>query len=217
MERRLLSLGTKLADRMVKTIRSGRIIEISISDILVSDVILLKPGDVIPADGESDAIKKTPADQIYKALLKRENLNKLDPFILSGATVSGGVGSFLCTCTGVHSIYGRIMMSLPVLENRAKTRLGVRLMTLAEKTARIGCCAALLLFVVLLTRYCVRLPSNRATPAEKGKEFLKIVLGSVAFLVIAVHNWFPLVLLPAFSSQQGIMEGQCFRALATSR
>lgn len=115
---------------MVKVIRSGKPSTISVHDILVGDVMLLEQGDILPVDGvfidghnvscdessatgESDLIKKMPADAVMKALYEEEvNPKKLDPFIISGARVLDGVGTFLVTAVGQNSSHGKTMMSL---------------------------------------------------------------------------------------------------------
>ena len=45
--------------------------------------------------GESDIIRKRPADEVYAAIENREELKKMDPFIMSGSRVMEGVGTFL--------------------------------------------------------------------------------------------------------------------------
>ena len=39
-------------------------------------------------------------------------ISKLDPFIISGSKVIEGVGTYLVTGVGVHSSYGKLMVSL---------------------------------------------------------------------------------------------------------
>jgi len=89
----------------------------------------LEPGDMVPVDGiliaghdvkcdessatgESDILRKTPGDEVYRAIEHHEDLRKMDPFIISGAKVSEGLGTFLVTATGVNATHGRTMMSL---------------------------------------------------------------------------------------------------------
>lgn len=98
-------------------------------DILVGDVMHLEPGDMIPVDGifisghnlkcdessatgESDLLKKHPGNEVYTAIDSHRSFSKMDPFIVSGGKVSEGIGTFLVTAVGVHSSYGKILMSL---------------------------------------------------------------------------------------------------------
>jgi Ca2+-transporting ATPase len=129
-ERQFRKLNQKKEDRLVKVVRSGKPLVVPIQDILVGDVMLLEQGDVIPVDGiyiqghnvscdessatgESDLIKKIAADAVYRALHEPgHNRRKLDPFIISGAKVLDGVGSFLVTAVGRNSSHGRTMMAL---------------------------------------------------------------------------------------------------------
>jgi Ca2+-transporting ATPase len=128
-ERQFMKLNRKKEDRMVKVIRSGKTMKVSVYDCLVGDIMVLDQGDVLPVDGifingynvscdeasatgESDLMKKTPALEVWKAMQEGRDLRKMDPFILSGAKVSEGVGSFLVTAVGVHSSYGKTMMAL---------------------------------------------------------------------------------------------------------
>jgi Ca2+-transporting ATPase len=130
-ERQFRKLNQKKEDRLVKVTRSGKPMSLSIYDVLVGDVMLLEPGDVVPVDGvfvsghnlscdessatgESDMVKKVPADAVLHTLLHDDapKLKKLDPFIISGARVLDGVGTFLVTAVGQQSSHGKTMMSL---------------------------------------------------------------------------------------------------------
>ena len=152
-ERQFVKLNKKKTDREVKVIRSGRTIKISVHDVLVGDVMILEQGDIIPADGiyitghnvscdessatgESDVMKKTAAEDLFKALEDHRSVRKMDPFIISGAKVSEGIGSFLVTATGLNSSHGRTLLSLR--EDSEVTPLQLKLNNLAGTYKRVS-------------------------------------------------------------------------------
>lgn len=229
-ERQFVKLNSKKQDRDVNVIRSGKTIEISVFDVLVGDVMHLEPGDMIPVDGifidghnvkcdesqttgESDLLKKRPADEVYAAIENHENLKKLDPFILSGAQVTEGFGTFLVTSTGVNSSYGKTMMSLR--EDPEVTPLQSKLNTLAEYIAKLGGAAGLILFSVLFIKFCAGLPSNTGTPSEKGQQFLNIFIVTVTIIVVAVPEGLPLAvtLALAFATTRMLKDNNLVRHL----
>ena len=96
---------------------------------MVGEVIYLELGDMIPADGilidrynvkcnkslvigESVLLRKTSGDEAYRAVEQNKDLKNLDPFIISGAKVEEGLGTFLVTATSFYTIYSRTIMSL---------------------------------------------------------------------------------------------------------
>lgn len=214
-ERQFTKLNKKKQDRNVKIVRSGKAQEISVYDVLVGDVMHLEPGDMIPVDGvliegfnvkcdesqatgESDAIHKRPADEVFNAIKNHQNLKKMDPFIQSGATVQEGVGTFLVTGTGIHSSYGTTLMSMN--EDPEITPLQSKLNVIAEYIAKLGGAAGLLLFVVLFIKFLAQLPNmHENTPAEKGQVFLKIFIVVVTIIVVAVPEGLPLAVTLALS------------------
>lgn len=229
-ERQFVKLNRKKEDRTIKVIRSGKTREISVYDVLVGDVVNLEPGDMIPVDGiliqghgikcdessatgESDLLKKMPGDEAFKAIERHDNLKKVDPFILSGAKVSEGVGTFMVTATGVNSSYGKTMMSLR--EDSEVTPLQSKLNVLATYIAKLGGAAALLLFVVLFIEFLVGLRKSEASPAEKGQNFLDILIVAITVIVVAVPEGLPLAvtLALAFATTRMLKDNNLVRLL----
>ncbi|OAA62641.1 p-type calcium transporter [Niveomyces insectorum RCEF 264] len=215
-ERQFAKLNRKKTDRLVKVVRSGRLQEISVFDILVGDVMRLETGDMVPVDGvlieghnikcdesqatgESDLIRKRPADEVYAAIENHENLKKMDPLIQSGSRVMEGLGTFLVTSTGVYSSYGKTLMSLH--DDPEITPLQAKLNVIADYIAKVGGAAALLLFVVLFIEFLVDLHKQppSVTPAQKGQDFLNIFIVVVTIIVVAVPEGLPLAVTLALS------------------
>ena len=121
-EQAFARLNAKKEQREIKVTRSGKIAMISVYDVLAGDIIHLEPGDVIPVDGvfvdgsdvkcdessatgESDAIRKTPGAAVMKALQSGQSTKNLDPFVISGAKVLEGVGTFMVRISTTKCIY----------------------------------------------------------------------------------------------------------------
>ena len=231
-ERQFAKLNRKKQDRMVRAVRSGKTIELSVYDILVGDVLHLEPGDMIPVDGiliegynvkcdesqatgESDVIKKKAADEVFAAIENRDSIKKMDPFIQSGSRVMEGVGTFMVTSTGIHSSYGKTMMALN--EDPEITPLQSKLNVIAEYIAKLGGAVALLLFLVLFIIFLVRLPRQYSslTPAQKGQHFIEIFIVVVTIVVVAIPEGLPLAvtLALAFATTRMIKDNNLVRHL----
>jgi P-type Ca2+ transporter type 2C len=229
-ERQFVKLNRKKEERFVKVIRSGKSREISVYDVLVGDVMHLEPGDLIPVDGifiegynvkcdessatgESDIIRKIPADEVYRAIENNESLNKADPFILSGGKVSEGVGTFLVTSVGIYSSYGKTMMSLQ--DEGQTTPLQSKLNVLAEYIAKLGLAAGLLLFIVLFIKFLAQLKSIPGGADAKGQQFLQIFIVAVTIVVVAVPEGLPLAvtLALAFATTRMLRDNNLVRLL----
>lgn len=98
---------------MLQVIRGGRTIKISIFDIVVGDVIPLKIGDQVPADGvlitgHSLAIDESSMTGESKIVHKDHKA----PFLMSGCKVADGVGVMLVTGVGINTEWGLLMASI---------------------------------------------------------------------------------------------------------
>lgn len=215
-ERQFAKLNKKKQDRFIKAVRSGQTVELSVFDILVGDVIHLEPGDLVPVDGvliegfnvkcdesqatgESDIIRKRPGDEVFSAIENHEELKKMDPFIQSGARIMEGVGTFMCTSTGIYSSYGKTLMALN--DDPEMTPLQAKLNVIATYIAKLGGAAGLLLFIVLFIKFLVQLPKlgPDVSPADKGQNFLNIFIVVVTIIVVAVPEGLPLAVTLALA------------------
>jgi Ca2+-transporting ATPase len=229
-EQAFARLNAKKEQREIKVTRSGKIVMISVYDVLAGDIIHLEPGDVIPVDGlfvdgsdvkcdessatgESDAIRKTPGVAVVKALESGRPIKNLDPFIISGAKVLEGVGTFMATNVGESSSFGKIMMS--IRQDVDPTPLQEKLGGLAMAIAKIGTTAAGLLFFVLLFRFVGGLSGDDRTPAAKGSAFMDILIVAVTIIVVAVPEGLPLAvtLALAFATTKMLKENNLVRVL----
>ncbi|KAI1628781.1 Ca2+-transporting ATPase [Exophiala viscosa] len=229
-ERQFVRLNKRKDDREVKVIRSGKSIQVSVYDITVGDVLHLEPGDAVPADGifisghgikcdessatgESDQMKKAPGQEVWQRIQDGTATAKLDPFIISGAKVLEGVGTYLVTSVGKNSSYGKIMMSLQT-EN-SPTPLQVKLSKLANWIGGLGSSAAGLLFFVLLIKFLAHLSADTRSAPEKAQEFLDILIVAITVIVVAVPEGLPLAvtLALAFATTRMLKENNLVRVL----
>lgn len=229
-ERQFAKLNRKKDDRDVKVIRSGKMTEVSIYDIMVGEVIYLEPGDMIPADGilidghnvkcdessvtgESVLLRKTSGDEAYRAVEQNKDLKNLDPFIISGAKVEEGLGTFLVTATGFHTTYGRTMMSLQ--DEGETTPLQTKLNVLADYIAKVGLASGLLLFVALFIKFLIRLKSIEGGADAKVQAFLRIFIVAVTIVVVAVPEGLPLAVTVAlaFATTRMLQDNNLVRLL----
>lgn len=203
----------------------------SVFDVVVGDVMNFEPGDVLPVDGvliaghsvkcdesaatgESDTLKKTPAQQCLDETDLGESQTKhADPFMLSGAKVVEGVGSFLVTAVGPRSFNGKTMMALQT--ESEDTPLQAKLNAIATTIAKLGGAAALLLFVVSFIEYLARLQNNHGTPSEKGQQFLNLFIIAVTVVVVAIPEGLPLAvtLALAFATTRMLKDNNLVRIL----
>ncbi|KAI9437967.1 calcium-transporting ATPase [Lactarius indigo] len=190
-EKQFKAFNAKKEDRLVKVIRDGRERQIPVHQIVVGDVALLEPGEVIPCDGvflsghnvrcdessatgEPDAIKKLSYEECIA--LRDQRRMRFGPDGPSGRG-GKGIGSYVVISVGTKSFNGRITMaSRGDVEN---TPLQSKMNDLAEAIAKIGSIAGGLFFVALLIRYSVQpeQTSPQRTPNEEGTDFVR-TLGS---------------------------------------
>eukprot|EP01102_Stenamoeba_stenopodia_P005239 TRINITY_DN1578_c0_g2_i2.p1 TRINITY_DN1578_c0_g2~~TRINITY_DN1578_c0_g2_i2.p1 ORF type:complete len:987 (+),score=295.45 TRINITY_DN1578_c0_g2_i2:181-3141(+) len=208
-EKQFRKLNEKKNNRQVKVVRGGEQQLISVYDVLVGDIVSMETGDIICADGvfitgddmrcdessmtgETDTIKKT------------EN----EPFMLASCQVTQGVGSMIVLAVGEHSEAGKALKELQ--KPNEDTPLQEKLESLAEQIAKVGLCAAILIFVVLVVKLAV-LTYIHSTPlnAHLISAIIKYFITSVTIVVVAVPEGLPLAVTIALAySMMKMLEDQ---------
>ncbi|ORX48862.1 PMCA-type calcium-translocating P-type ATPase [Hesseltinella vesiculosa] len=217
-------LNSKREDRVVNVIRNGQERELSVFDLLVGDILILEPGDIIPADGiyleghnvtcdessatgESDTVKKTPLFGTDRA----------DCYLLSGAKILEGVGRCIIVAVGENSFYGRMMMAMRG-QNLEGTPLQIKLDSLAEQIAKIGFAAALLMFFALVFKYVVIHSLRKQWPSgdEIASTLVNIVIQTITIIVVAVPEGLPMAVTMAlaFATTQMLKDNNLVRVLS---
>ncbi|GJC87991.1 calcium-transporting ATPase 2 [Colletotrichum liriopes] len=198
---RFAKLIERKEQRDVKVIRSGKTQNISVYDVQVGDIMHIETGDVVAVDGvlvqgsgiqvdesslsgESELVHKSVPSESDMHSQKAHRSSATDPFILSGTTVSGGVGAYLVTSVGSNSTYGRTLMSLR--EDVEETPLQQKLGKLAKQLITFGAIAGIIFFLILFIRFLVGLRTMQGTPSEKAEAFFKLLILAVTVVVITV-------------------------------
>ena len=142
MEKQFHTLSDKKEEHCVKVIRSSVKHVIDVKELLVGDIVLLEPGQIIPCDGvfisgrnvkcnepsivgESDAIKKVGYDDciLLREQAKREGSGvhgfdtpdaHTDCFMVSGSKVLEGCGKYVVIAVGQKCFDGRILMGTSI-------------------------------------------------------------------------------------------------------
>ncbi|KAK0608202.1 hypothetical protein LWI29_027079 [Acer saccharum] len=187
----------------IEVIRKGRRQQISIFEIVVGDVICLKIGDQIPADGlflEGHSLQVDESSMTGESDHVEVNKSQ-NPFLFSGTKVVDGYACMLATSVGMNTTWGQ-MMSQISRDTSEETPLQARLNKLTSSIGKVGLAVAFLVLVVLLVRYF----TGNTTDDNGNQEFngsktksddivnavVRIVAAAVTIIVVAIPEGLPL-------------------------
>ncbi|KAI8015115.1 Calcium-transporting ATPase 8, plasma membrane-type [Camellia lanceoleosa] len=212
----------------LEVIRGGRRLEVSIFDLVVGDVVPLKIGDQVPANGifisgHSLAIDESSMTGDCKIVQKGSK----DPFLMSGCKVADGYGTMLVTSVGINTEWGLLMASISE-DTGEETPLQVRLNGVATFIGVVGLSVAVLFLVVLLIRFItgntknadgtVSFTAGRAKFGAAIDGVIKIFFFSlkVTIVVVAVPEGLPLAvtLTLAYSMKKMMADKALVRRLS---
>ncbi|KAI8012367.1 Calcium-transporting ATPase 12, plasma membrane-type [Camellia lanceoleosa] len=148
-----LSQGS--SDIWVDVTRNGQQQQIPIFDVVVGDVVSLKIGDQVPADGlflDGHSLKVDESSMTAKSYPLEEVDHIFNPFLLSGTKVIDGDARMLVTSVGMNTEWGQIMSKINY-DFDEKTPLQAKLKNLALFIGMVGMLAAFLVLVILLIHY----------------------------------------------------------------
>ncbi|KAM4084511.1 hypothetical protein ACB094_08G137800 [Castanea mollissima] len=210
----------------IEVVRAGRRQRISIFEIVVGDVICLKIGDQVPADG---LFLDGHSLQVDESSMTGESdhveVNCSHPFLFSGTKVVDGYARMLVTSVGMNTIWGEMMSSIS-RDTNEQTPLQVRLNRLTSSIGKVGLAVAFLVLVVLLVRYF----TGNTEDGNGNKEFngsstkvnnilnavVGIVAAAVTIVVVAIPEGLPLAvtLTLAYSMKRMMVDQAMVRKLS---
>ncbi|KAF7149464.1 hypothetical protein RHSIM_Rhsim03G0267700 [Rhododendron simsii] len=210
----------------LEVIRGGRRMEVSIFDLVVGDVVPLKIGDQVPADGilisgQSLAIDESSMTGESKIVQKGPKA----PFLMSGCKVADGFGTMLVTSVGINTEWGLLMASISE-DNGEETPLQVRLNGVATFIGFVGLTVAVVVLVVLMIRFFTGHSKNsdgtvQFTPGKTKFSTaidgaIKIFTVAVTIVVVAVPEGLPLAvtLTLAYSMRKMMADKALVRRLS---
>ncbi|PSS18180.1 Calcium-transporting ATPase [Actinidia chinensis var. chinensis] len=210
----------------LEVIRGGRREKISIYDIVVGDVIPLKIGDQVPADGilisgHSLSIDESSMTGESKIVRKDQKA----PFFMSGCKVADGSGTMLVTGVGINTEWGLLMASISE-DTGEETPLQVRLNGVATFIGIVGLSVALFVLAILLARYftghsrnadgTVQFVRGKTSIGDAVDGAITIVTIAVTIVVVAVPEGLPLAvtLTLAYSMRKMMADKALVRRLS---
>ncbi|KAL0388532.1 UNVERIFIED_CONTAM: putative calcium-transporting ATPase 13, plasma membrane-type [Sesamum radiatum] len=211
----------------VEAVRNGRRQQTSIFEIVVGDVVCLKIGDQVPADGlfiDGHSLQVDESSMTGESDHVEIDLDK-NPFLFSGTKVADGYAKMLVTSVGMSTTWGE-MMSTISRDSDEQTPLQARLNKLTSSIGKVGLAVAFLVLVVLLVRYF-----TGNTKDENGnKEFngsktkvddvinavVGIIAAAVTIVVVAIPEGLPLAvtLTLAYSMKRMMADQAMVRKLS---
>ncbi|KAL6641117.1 hypothetical protein ACP70R_019298 [Stipagrostis hirtigluma subsp. patula] len=225
--RRFDRLARASDDIPVTVVRGGRRQDVSIFDLVVGDVAVLKIGDVVPADG---VLLEGHALQVDESSMTGEPHPvhvdaETSPFLASGVKVIDGYGRMLVTAVGVDTAWGEMMRTI-TRENTDPTPLQERLEGLTSSIGKLGVAVAALVFAVLTARHFTGstrddqgrplFDSRHVTFNAVFSALVVIFQQAVTIIVVAIPEGLPLAvtLTLAFSMKRMVKEHALVRRLS---
>ena len=219
-ESQFRQLNAKKEDIKVLVKRSDTLKNIQISEVVVGDLVRLTTGDKIPADGvfiEGNDVKTSETALTGESNEQPKSV-MVDPFLLSGTTMSSGECTMLVTAVGENSRWGKIRAGLEIEER--PTPLQEKLEVVADQIGNVGKVAAAATFIAVVgmnyfdesTR---PMAEGTSTPLPIFDCILKAFILAVTIVVVAVPEGLPLAvtLSLAYSTKKMMNDNNLIRKL----
>ncbi|XP_058202206.1 putative calcium-transporting ATPase 13, plasma membrane-type [Rhododendron vialii] len=225
--RQFVKLSKVSNNIQVDVVRNGRRQQVSIFEIVVGDVVCLKIGDQVPADGlfiDGHSLIVDESSMTGESDHVKVDLTQ-NPFLFSGTKVADGFGRMLVTSVGMNTTWGE-MMSTISNDSNEETPLQSRLNTLTSSIGKVGLLVAFLVLVVLLIRYFTGNTQdengNKEYTGSKTKaddiinSVVAIIAAAVTIVVVAIPEGLPLAvtLTLAYSMKRMMSDNAMVRKLS---
>ncbi len=180
----------KLMEESAKTscrvIRSGKKIEIPISDVVKEDIVFLETGDKVPADGKI-LEGMIGVDESSLNGESKEMKKKASSLVLRGSVVVSGEALMKVELIGENTFYGKMADELKIEQPMSPLKL--RLVGLAKMISKIGYVSAFLIFISYLFLNGVTIPN-----------IIYALTLSVTIIIVCVPEGLPMMVTLVLSS-----------------
>jgi len=194
-ERQFRELNRVKEQRLVNVKRDGVLMQVTIDQIMVGDVVSMETGDQLPADGVfidgfNIALDCSHLDGEPDEVL----VNVHQPFMPNAARIQDGVCTMLVLAVGESTEWGKTMLAL-MTEEVQETPLQSQLERLAATIGYVGMGFAAMNFIALTIKYSIEVgtdPNKKFLAWDSVRAILKYLVIAVTIVVVAVPEGLPL-------------------------
>lgn len=189
-------------DLKFAVIRNGIVVQLPLTEIVVGDVLQIKYGDLLPADGVLIQSNDLRIDESSLTGESKEIKKSVvsDPMLFSGTKVMEGSGKMLVTAVGLNSQAGIILNLLSgpsKTESISKTERSVlqtKLSVLAIQIGYAGMAVAFITVLVLIIQFCIQtfVIEQKKWQNSYINYFVRHIIIGITILVVAVPEGLPL-------------------------
>ena len=216
-EGQFASLSAVKADRSVQVVRDGREQTVSVFDVVVGDLFVIKAGELLPCDGlllHGSGLKCDESAMTGESLEVPKTVNgegHNGPYMTAGAQVTAGAGAMVVLTVGERTSFGKIIKNLETAEP-PPTPLQEKLENMAKQIGLMGIGGGIGIFLVLLIAYLVHAHGNFG--GAFGQILSFFIIG-ITIIVVAVPEGLPLAVMIAlaYSMRQMIKDMVLVREL----
>lgn len=209
------------ADHSVLVQRDGRQQSVGAHGLVVGDVLLLAPGDRIPADAVQISRGELVIDEALMTGETKEVYSSSGYALTGGTLVQDGSGHAVVIAVGENSAMGKLIEAVEE-DDDEDTPLQAKLSVLADQIGYLGFAAGGLVFVLLTWQWALEKNLlGLAMSAWWSLDWLPVLrafIVGISIVVVAVPEGLPLSVLVAlsFSMQAMLRDKNLIRKLAAS-
>jgi len=210
-DKQFRKLSAKADEVSVTVVRDGVDVEKLGYELVVGDIMKVKTGCIVPADGivleafmmKADESSKTGESKLLnKAPFLNEDTPRSSPFLLGGSKIEEGCGVMVVAAVGIHSSTGQTAELLE--EEGEETPLEQKLGKIADWIGTIGFYVALFTFIVLVG-YVIVDAFNGGWTEGSTHGLINSFIIAVTIIVVAVPEGLPLAVTLSLAYSVGKM------------
>jgi P-type Ca2+ transporter type 2C len=184
----------QLASPTALVVRNGKTVEVPTLDLVPGDILLLKPGDRVPADARLlDAVglevdessltgESFPASKDAASVLAEDvRVNEQQNMVFAGTIITRGRGKALITSTGIHTELGRVAgITKATREPRTPLQQGMKQLS---KT-----------LVWIAVFFSILIPLLSYLAGAPGSNYQQLILTGLALAFVVIPEEMPIII-----------------------